>query len=593
MSARENGLTSYGDAGFSKFIRMAFSRHLGMSVEDYEKPVIGICDTRSEINRCHTHFGPIVEALKRGILMEGGLPFTFPTISLGEIFTSPTTMLYRNLAAMDTEEMIRAQPLDGVVLLGGCDKTVPAQLMGAASADVPAIQFTGGPMNNGEYKGRALGACSDCRYYWQEYRAGKVDEEELDIINESLAPTAGHCMVMGSASTMAVIAEGLGMMPPGTAAIPATENRRLAAAQETGRLIVRLAERETRPSEIMTRGAFENAMRIFAAVGGSTNAVIHLIAVAGRLGIELTLDDFDRIGRETPLVANLRPAGRYQMEEFSRAGGVPALMKELSTMLRLDEPSVTGKTLGENIEGASVPAAYRDVIRPIEDPLHHDGGLAVLKGNLAPNGAVIKSKAASPSLLKHRGRAVVFSSPEDLEQRVNDPSLEIEPDDIMVLTNAGPVGAPGMPEAGLLPIPEKLLKQGVRDMVRISDCRMSGTASGTIVLHVSPEAAVGGPLALVKEGDEIELDVEERRLDLLIEEEELSKRKADLDAALPTMKAPARRGYIRLYQEHVLQADEGCDFDFLRIARESLAEGPTDLENSSEKQQNIAKTSGE
>lgn len=560
---------------------MAFSRHMGMGAEDYERPVIGICDTQSEINRCHTHFGPIVEALKRGILMEGGLPFAFPTISLGEIFTSPTTMLYRNLAAMDTEEMIRAQPLDGVVLLGGCDKTVPAQLMGAASADVPAIQFTGGPMNNGEYEGRTLGACSDCRHYWQEYRAGNVSDEELERINEALAPTAGHCMVMGSASTMAVVAEGLGMMPPGTASIPATENRRLAAAQEAGRMIVRLAEKGTKPSEIMTPGAFENAMRIFAAVGGSTNAVIHLIAVARRLGIELTLDDFDRVGRETPLIANLRPQGRYQMEEFFRAGGVPALMKELSPILRLEEPSVTGKTLGENIEDASVPASYRDVIRPMEDPLYPDGGLAILKGNLAPTGAVIKSNAASSSLLKHRGRAVVFSSLKDLEQRIDDPNLEIEPEDVMVLKNAGPVGAPGMPEAGLLPIPEKLLKQGVRDMVRISDCRMSGTASGTIILHVSPEAAVGGPLALVRDGDEIELDVEERRLDLLIEEDELSKRKADLDSSPPITETLAERGYIRLYQKHVLQADEGCDFDFLRADLETSDEEPMGRENSS------------
>lgn len=564
MNSKNSSLTSYGDAGFSRFIRMAFSRHLGMGAEDYERPVIGICDTQSEINRCHTHFRPIVEALKRGVLMEGGLPFTFPTISLGEIFTSPTTMLYRNLAAMDTEEMIRAQPLDGVVLLGGCDKTVPAQLMGAASADVPAIQFTGGPMNNGEYEGRALGACSDCRHYWQEYRAGNVGEEELERINEALAPTAGHCMVMGSASTMAVIAEGLGIMPPGTAAIPATENRRLAAAQEAGRMIVRLTGRETRPSEIMTQGAFENAMRIFAAVGGSTNAVIHLIAIAGRLGIELTLDDFDRIGRQTPLLANLRPAGRYQMEEFFHAGGVPALMKELSPMLRLDEPSVTGKTLGENIEGASVAAAHRDVIRSLEDPLYSDGGLAVLRGNLAPNGAVIKSRAASSSLLKHRGHAVVFSGLEDMEQRINDPDLEIESEDIMVLKNAGPVGAPGMPEAGLIPIPEKLLKRGIRDIVRISDCRMSGTASGTIILHVSPEAAVGGPLALVRNGDEIELDVEERRLELLISEDELRERKSELSSDPPAKETTAERGYTRLYQQHVLQADQGCDFDFLR-----------------------------
>lgn len=560
MSGRN--LTSYGDAGFSRFIRMAFARHTGLRPEDYEKPVIGICDTRSEVNRCHTHFGPIVEALKRGVLMQGGIPLAFPTISLGEIFTSPTTMLYRNLAAMDTEEMIRAQPLDAVILLGGCDKTIPAQLMGAASADVPAIQFSGGPMANGEYEGRTLGACSDCRYYWQEYRAGKLDDAELDEINESLAPTAGHCMVMGSASTMAVLSEALGMMPPGTAAIPATDNRRLTAAQDAGRLAVKLAERGTRPSEVMTCGAFENAIRVLMAIGGSTNAVIHLVAIAGRLGIELGLDEFDEAGKRTPLIANLRPAGEYQMEEFFRAGGAPALMNELSELLNLDEPTVTGETLGRNVEGAHVSPVYRHVIRTAQDPLYEDGGLAVLRGNLAPNGAVIKSKAATPSLLQHRGRAVVFSGVEDLENRLNDPDLDVEATDVLVLQNAGPVGAPGMPEAGLLPIPEKLLRQGVRDMVRISDCRMSGTASGTIVLHVAPEAAVGGNLALVRTGDEIKLDVAGRRLELLVDEKELEKRRSDWQPP-PT----AERGYTRLYQEHVTQADAGCDLDFLRTQK--------------------------
>lgn len=559
MGSSKRGLTSYGDAGFSRFVRMAFARHLGLGPEDYERPVIGICDTSSEINRCHTHFGPIVESVKRGILMAGGVPLRFPTISLGEIFTSPTTMLYRNLAAMDTEEMIRAQPIDGVILMGGCDKTVPAQLMGAASANVPAIQFTGGPMANGEYNGKTLGACSDCRYYWQEYRAGQLDEEELEEINRSLAPTAGHCMVMGSASTMAVVSEALGMMPPGAAAIPATDNRRLAAAQEAGGMIVRLVESGTRPAEIMTEHAFENAVRVLMAIGGSTNAVIHLVAIAGRLGIKLPLELFDRLGRETPLVANLRPSGKYQMQEFFYAGGAPAVMKELSSMLHTNEPTVTGHTVEENLKGATIPKAYRDVIRPGSEPLYGDGGLAVLWGNLAPRGAVIKTKAASPDLMKHRGRAVVFSSVEDLERRVNDPDLEIEAGDVMVLTNAGPVGAPGMPEAGLLPIPEKLLKQGVRDMVRISDCRMSGTASGTVVLHVAPEAAIGGTIALVRTGDHISLDVESRCLELLVDEGELDRRRA-------AWKPPdsAKRGYVRLYQEHVLQADEGCDLDFLR-----------------------------
>jgi dihydroxy-acid dehydratase len=551
-------LTSYGDAGFSKFIRQAFNRHLGFDHEDFEKPIIGICNTESEINRCHTHFGPIVEAIKRGVLMAGGTPLEFPTISLGEIFTSPTTMLYRNLAAMDTEEMIRAQPLDGVVLIGGCDKMTPAQLMGAASADIPTIMFTGGPMANGEYEGRTLGACSDCRFYWQEYRAGKIDEEELERINAALAPTAGHCMVMGSASTMAVCAEAMGMMLPGAAAIPATDNRRLHLAQETGKQIVKLVELGLTPSKIMTKNAFENAIRVLMAVGGSTNAVIHLIAIAGRLNIKLPLELFDEIGQTTPFIANLRPAGRYQMEDFFRAGGTPAVLKELEPLLHLDEITVTGKTLGENIKNVKISEVYRDIIRPFDDPLHKDGGIAVLRGNLAPNGAVIKPKAASKHLLKHTGRAVVFTSIQDMEARVNDPDLDISPDDIMVLQNAGPVGAPGMPEAGMLPIPEKLLKQGVRDMVRISDARMSGTAFGTVILHVAPEAAVGGPIGLVRTGDIIEVDVENRKLHLHVSDEELAKRRAEWKP--PVLQT---RGYTRLYQQHVLQADRGCDFDFL------------------------------
>lgn len=540
---------------------MAFARHTGLGPEDYERPVVGICDTSSEINRCHTHFGPIIDALKRGVLMEGGIPMTFPTISLGEMFTSPTTMLYRNLAAMDTEEMISAQPMDSVILLGACDKTIPAQLMGAASADLPALQFSGGPMANGEYEGKTLGACSDCRSYWQEYRAGELAEEKLDEINGALAPTAGHCMVMGSASTMAAVSEALGIMPAGTAAILATDNRRLAAAQEAGRQAVRLAERGTRPSEIMTERAFGNAIRVLSAIGGSTNAVIHLTAIAGRLGIDLNLEDFDRLSRETPFIANLRPAGSYQMEEFARAGGVPAVMSELSGLLHLDEPTVTGKSLGEEISGVRVSEAYRDVIYPAAEPLHADGGLAVLRGSLAPSGALIKPKAATPKLLEHRGRAVVFDGLEDLERRVDDPDLDVEPDDVLVLRGAGPVGAPGMPEAGLIPIPKKLLQRGVRDMVRISDCRMSGTASGTIVLHAAPEAAVGGPLALVQTGDTVELSVEGRRLDLVVDEAELESRRAALTP--PPM---ATRGYVRIHQEHVLQANEGCDLDFLRTA---------------------------
>lgn len=561
---KERRGTSYGDPGLSGFIRRAFARHLGFDEADFHKPVIGICNTFSEINRCHTHFGPLVQAVKRGVIMAGGIPLEFPTISLGEVFLSPTAMLFRNLAAMDTEEMIRAQPLDGVVLVGGCDKTVPAQLMGAASADLPAIVLTGGPMLNGEYEGRTLGACSDCRYFWQEFRAGRVEESELDQINQALAPTDGHCMVMGTASSMAVCAEALGMMLPGGAAIPAPHHRRLRLAQETGRQAVRVVELGLSPSRIMTRAAFENAVRALMAVGGSTNAVIHLLAIAGRLGVPLTLSDFDRLGRETPMLANLRPAGQYQMQEFDQAGGLPAVLHNLRPLLHLDCLTATGRTLGQNLDEVRVSPAYGNVIRPLDDPLHPDGGITVLTGNLAPAGAVIKTKAASTELLHHRGPALVFRSVADLEARVDDPSLPVTPEHVLVLQNAGPVGAPGMPEAGMLPIPRKLLAAGVRDMVRISDCRMSGTAFGTVVLHAAPEAAVGGPLALVQDGDMIELNCTERSLQLLVPESDLARRRADWRRPAP---APVR-GYARLYVEHVMQADRGCDFDFLVGRRE-------------------------
>ncbi|MGG1674223.1 IlvD/Edd family dehydratase [Neobacillus sp. NRS-1170] len=559
--------TSYGDAGFSQFLRMAFQRHLGHEEADFEKPVIGICNTYSEVNRCHSHLQPMVEAIKQGVLMAGGTPLEFPTISLGEMFTSPTTMLYRNLAAMDTEEMITAQPIDGVVLIGGCDKVLPAQLMGAASANKPAIAFTGGPMSNGKYKGQTLGACSDCRFYWQEYNAGTVSEEEIKNINAQLAPTAGHCMVMGSASTIAACAEAMGMMLPGACAAPATVNERMRLARETGKAIVQMVENNIRPSDIMTKGAIENAVRTLMAVGGSTNAVIHLIAIARRLGIQLTLEDFERLSRTTPFIANLRPAGFYQMEDLYHAGGIPAVLKELSPLLSLDELTVTGKSLGENLSNVQVDEVYQDIIRPFQDPLHPEGGIAVLRGNLAPNGAIMKPKAAiDKTLLKHRGRAVVFTSIADMEKRVNDPNLAVDRDSVLVLQNAGPVGAPGMPEAGMIPIPNKLLKQGVRDMVRLSDCRMSGTAFGTVVLHASPEAAVGGAIGLIKDGDWIELDVENRTLELLISEKELERRRNEWN---PPQFSDYKRGYGWLFRQHVLQADEGCDFDFLRPAPET------------------------
>ncbi|MCA0987312.1 dihydroxy-acid dehydratase [Guptibacillus algicola] len=569
--------TSYGDAGFSEFIRMAFSRHLGHDKEDYNKPVIGICNTFSEINRCHSHVKPMVEAIKRGVIMEGGTPLEFPTISVGEMFTSPTTMLYRNLVAMDTEEMITAQPIDGTVMIGGCDKMAPAQLMGAASADKPALLFTGGPMNNGHYKGRTLGACSDCRFFWQEYKAGTVDEEEIGEINERLAPTAGHCMVMGSASTIAACAEAMGMMLPGGAATPATENERMRLAQETGRAIVRLVKAGIKPSDIMTKEAFHNAIKTLMAVGGSTNAVIHLIAIARRLGIEITLADFEAHSRTTPFLANMRPAGKYQMQDLYYAGGIPAVLKELAPILHTDELTGTGKTLGENLANVEIDEVYRDIIRPLDDPLHKEGGIAVLKGNLAPNGAIIKPKAATEELLKHKGKAVVFTSLDDMAERINDPDLDVTPESVLVLQNAGPVGAPGMPEAGMIPIPDKLLKQGVRDMVRLSDCRMSGTAFGTVLLHVAPEAAVGGPIGLIEDGDWIELDVDTRKLELLVSEEELAERKSRWT---PPVFENYNRGYPLLYRRSVLQADEGCDFDFMLPV--------PDIKNQEEKKESVS-----
>jgi len=551
--------TSYGDGEFSEFLKMAFRRHLGHSEEDYEKPVIGIANTFSEVNRCHANVQPIVEAIKQGIIMEGGTPLEFPTISIGEMFTSPTTMLYRNLVAMETEEMIMAQPLDGTVLISGCDKMAPAQLMAAASANKPAILISSGPMNNGEYKGRTLGACSDCRHYWQEYKAGTIDVDELNEINKELAPTAGHCMVMGSASTISSCTEALGMMLPGGAAAPATVNERLHMARETGRQIVRLVKADIKPSDIMTKKSFENAIRILMAIGGSTNAVIHLIAIAKRLNIEIDLDLFEEISKETPFIANMRPAGKYQMEDLYHAGGVPVILKELESQLHLDELTVTGKTMRENLASVVIEDAYRDVVRPFDDPLHEDGGIAVLKGNLTPNGALIKTKAVlDKRLLSHRGQAVVFTSLEDMEARVNDPDLDVTEDSVLILQNAGPVGAPGMPEAGMIPIPQKLLKKGVRDMVRLSDCRMSGTAFGTVILHVSPEAAVGGPIAIVKDGDWIELDVEKGTLNIDISEAELEQRLKQWQAPQYT-----DRGYYWLYRKHVLQADQGCDFDFM------------------------------
>lgn len=540
------------------FTHRAFTKAMGFDDEDLQRPVIGICNTYSELNNCNNNLREVAEAVKRGVWQAGGFPLEFPTISLGEVFLSPTSMLYRNLAAMDTEEMIRGQSIDAVVLLTNCDKTTPAALMGAVSADIPAIMLSGGPMLNGNYQGQILGACTDCRRFSDEVRAGTMSEEDYRGAENGVVRSKGHCMVMGTASTMNSLMEALGIAFPGNGAIPAADSRRLQLAEKVGRRIVALAKEGVRPSQIITRQAIENAITLLCAVGGSTNAVVHLPAIAGRLGIDLPLDRFGEISKRTPLIANMRPTGKYQMEDLYYAGGIPAILKELLPLLHGDALTVTGKTMAENVANAEV--YNRDIIRPLSEPLKPEGGLTILRGNLAPDGAVIKHAAATQSLLQHRGRAVVFKSIQDLKERVNDPNLDVKPDDVLVLQNAGPVGGPGMPEVGNLPIPEKLLKQGIRDMVRISDGRMSGTAYGTIVLHVAPESAIGGPLALVQDGDEIELDWANRRLTLLVADEELARRRTRWLPPRPTF----ARGYGRLYVEHVLQAPQGVDFDFLQ-----------------------------
>jgi dihydroxy-acid dehydratase len=554
------GLTNYGDPAFSLFIRGAYARGAGLTAEDLARPIIGIAQTWSEFNPCHRHLREVAEAVKRGVWQAGGLPLEFPTISLGEIYLSPTSMLFRNLMAMDTEEMILGQPMDGVVLLGGCDKTLPAQLMAAASADRPAIVVTAGPMLAGRYEGARLGACTDCRRFWSEHRAGTLDAARLEAIQGELFPSTGTCMVMGTASTMAALTEALGMTLPGMAAVPAPLARRLRLAEAAGRRSVELVREDLRPSAILTRPAFENAVRVLMALGGSTNAVVHLIAIAGRAGVTLGLDEFDRLARTTPMVANVRPSGKYHMEDLAEAGGIPAVMKVLAPLLHHEPRTVTGQTVGALLDGTPAPGGWQDVVAPLDRPLRAEGGLVILRGSLAPDGAVLKVSAATPGLLRHRGRACVFRDQADLAARVDDPALPVTPESVLVLQNAGPVGGPGMPEAGSLPIPAKLLAAGVRDMVRVSDARMSGTAGGTVVLHVAPEAAVGGPLALVRDGDEIALDVEARRLDLLVAEAELARRRVAWRAPTP----PPARGYRRLFAERVLQAPAGCDFDFLQ-----------------------------
>ncbi len=552
-------LASYGDPGFSLFLRKAFIKAAGYSDDALDRPIVGITNTFSDFNPCHGNVPRLIEAVKRGVMLAGGLPMEFPTISIHESFANPTSMFLRNLMAIDTEEMIRAQPVDSVVLIGGCDKTVPAQLMGAVSADIPAIQLITGPMLVGHHKGEVLGACTDCRRLWGQHRAGRIDADEIEVLSGRLAPTQGTCMVMGTASTMGCLVEALGIALPGSGTIPATHADRIRAAEASGRQAVQLARGGPKPGVLLTRAAFRNALTVLQAIGGSTNGLVHLAAIARRAGLTIDLDEFDAIGRKVPVLIDLKPSGDHYMEHFHWAGGVPKLMKELGEHLDRAAPTIDGRTIGE-IADAAEEVPRQTIIRSAARPVKPTGGMAVLRGNLAPGGAVIKHSAASPDLLRHTGRAVVFTSVEDMVRRMDDPDLDVTADDVLVLTNAGPKGAPGMPEAGYIPIPKKLARAGVKDMVRISDARMSGTAFGTIVLHVTPEAAIGGPLGLVRDGDLIRLDVAAREITLVVEEAELERRRAAWRP--PAHLLAETRGYRRLYLTSVLQAYEGCDFDF-------------------------------
>ena len=552
-------LTNYGDRDFALYLRRSFARSMGYSLEMLDRPIVGIAQTGSGFNNCHRTMPELTDAVKRGVLAGGALPVEFPTISLGEIFLSPTSLMFRNLMSMDTEEMIRAQPMDAVVLIGGCDKTVPAQLMGAASADLPAVQLVTGPMLAMPWRGERLGACTDCRRFWGRYRAGGIDETGINEVEGNLATTAGTCAVMGTASTMACIAEALGMGLPDSAAIPAVHADRLRMAEASGRRAAQMAVAGgPLPSEIITPTSVENALRVLLAVGGSTNAIVHLTAIAGRRGIQVDLKRLNQLSDETPVLVDLKPTGQHYLQDLHAAGGLGALLWELRDLLHLECRTVEGGTLGERL---SNPPAWvdRNVIRKRGEPIEKVGGLVALFGNLAPGGAILKRSAADAGLFEREGRAVVFESLEDLAARIDDPALDVTPEDFLVLQNAGPCSASGMPEAGYLPIPKKLAQAGVKDMVRISDARMSGTAYGTVVLHVTPDAASGGPLALARSGDRIRLSVRDKRLELLVDEAELGGRRA-LWRAAP---GPSR-GYARLYAEHITQADRGCDFDFLQ-----------------------------
>ena len=560
------GLTDYGDRDFALYLRRSFARSMGYTGTALERPIVGICTSESGFNNCHRHFPELIEAVKRGVLAAGALPVVFPVISLGEVFLSPASMVYRNLMAMAVEEMIRAQPMDAVVVLGGCDKTVPAMLMGAISAEKPAAMVVAGPMMTGRHRGERLGACTDCRRFWGNFRAGSIGGDEIAQIEGRLAVTAGTCAVMGTASTMALLAETLGMILPGSAAIPAVHADRLRNAEETGTLIARMArEGGPLPAEVVTPAAIRNAMRVLLAVSGSTNAVIHLAAIAGRIGMRLDLDAFNRMSDETPVLVDLKPVGQGYMEDFHHAGGLEGVLRGIAPMLETETRAVSGETLAERLARPLADPVDHAVIRPAADPVAREGGLIALSGTLAPGGAILKRAAATPALLEHEGRAVVFTSLADLAARIDAPDLDVTAADVLVLQNAGPKSPSGMPEAGYLPIPRKLAQAGVKDMLRISDARMSGTAFGTIVLHVTPEASIGGPLSLVRDGDRIRLSAREKRIDLLVAPEVLAARAAEPRRAQPV----AERGYARLHNERVLPATEGCDFDFLQGGKQA------------------------
>jgi dihydroxy-acid dehydratase len=565
-------LMAHGDEQFSMFLREIFIKAMGYSDDALDRPVIGITNTSNGYSSCHQTVPQLIDAVQRGIMHAGGLPVVFPTIAPHEAFAYPTGMLYRNLMSMDTEEMIRGQSMDAVVMISGCDNTVPAQIMGAVSANTPAILVVTGPMMAGSYRGERVGACTDCRRLWSMHRAAEIGEAEVRGVSDKLAPTAGTCGVMGTASTMACISEALGLMLPGGSCIPAVTADRLRHAEFSGRRAVELAKEGLTPDRILTPKAITNALRILMALGGSANCLIHVAAIAGRLGIRIDLDAVDQMGRETPVLVDLKPLGKFFMEDLQRAGGMLPLFRELREMLHLDCTVVTGRTLGEEIDsgGLSWP---QEVVRPLSAPFHQHGGLAVLRGNLAPEGAVLKLPGASPNLLLHTGKALVFESVEDLATRIDDPQLEVTAADILVLRNAGPKGSIGMPEAGQIPIPQKLARQGVTDMVRISDARMSGTGSGTVILHVSPEAAMEGPLSRLRTGDIIELDVPNRRLNVLLEHNKFAARRPNIPA-----ESGVTRGYQKLYLDHVLQAGDGCDLDFL-IRRPFQAVAPVGQEN--------------